>query len=222
MQDEELQTVSPAIYAVDSTPKAAWDAAVRLWGDNIRVWEPETFRIAMRRMRLSEADEDRAMARLLPVQTLLMSDAWKWDYQVLFGLAMAIEGQELGPCPHPTPELLAAAVRELEAILNVTITDDDGFDPHGVDPAVAVVLFDDGWVVTPEPLHFVQDELSEMTPHCERLRKLVLSATPETEARLQASGSEDWPAYAVQRQRLDDAKAYVNNVAARRARYVKT
>lgn len=139
---------------------AAWAAVEALLGKAARAYEPETLHLELERRGVPW--DDGVSAKVLGAQTILTTRAWSHDHDVLFAFAMACEGHPAGGVAHPTPVQLAWAVTEIEALTEGKINEDEGFDPDGVDPAVALVLHDDGWVLAPGPLSFCQTVLNGM------------------------------------------------------------
>lgn len=139
----------------------AWKAAEALLGRGIKVWEPETLHLELERRGVPwDGGLD---AKLLAAQTVLTTRAWTHDHDVFFAVAMACDGHGAGDVAHPTVLQLAWAVREIEALTEGTIDEDAGFDPDGVDPAIAGVLHDDGWILAPDALAFVQGTLVDLS-----------------------------------------------------------
>jgi len=141
----------------------AWNAALTALGPTLGVWEPETIRIELERRRVPATDA--LMAKLLAAQTIVTGPVWTYDHDVFFAMALACDGVPAASdaIHHPTPEQLCWAVMEIERLTGDKITEDHGFDPDGVDPAVAAVLHDEGLVFAPDPLHFAQDVLDSFT-----------------------------------------------------------
>lgn len=143
-----------------ASPSSCWFAVEAILGKGARVWEPETLHLELERRGVPW--DDAVSAKVLGAQTILVSRAWTHDHDVLFAFAMACNGHPAGEVVHPTPAQLAWAVSEIEALTGGKIDEDVGFDPDGVDPAIALVLHDDGWVLAPHELSFCQDALSGM------------------------------------------------------------
>lgn len=141
----------------------AWNAAMHALGATLGVWEPETIRIELERRKVPATDA--LMAKLLAAQTVVTGPVWTYDHDVLFALALACDGMPAAAdaIHHPTPEQLCWVVLEIERLTGDRITDDHGFDPDAIDPAVAAVLHDEGMVLAPDPLHFAQDVLDDYT-----------------------------------------------------------
>lgn len=154
-----------------ASPSSCWVAVEKLLGPGARAWEPETLHLELERRGIPwDGGVD---AKVLGAQTILTTSAWTHDHDVLFAFAVACDGHPAGGAAHPTPAQLAWAVYEIEALTGGSIGEDEGFDPDGIDPAVALVLHDEGWVVAPEKLSFSQDALSRMNREGERLHKRV-------------------------------------------------
>lgn len=171
-------------------PSSAWAAVERLLGPGARVYEPETIELELGRRGVSW--EPPLAAKILGAQTVIVSRAWSWDYDVLFAFALAGSGVPAAAdaIHHPEPHDLAWAMCEIEALCGLAPDADHGFDPDRVDPAIAAVLHHDGWVLAPEPLAFAQSALDRFTgPDHAALRDKVaerwaaLRAAPEADAR---------------------------------------
>lgn len=171
-------------------PSTAWKAVEKLLGLGAKVYEPETLQIELGR-RGVEWTPERA-AKILGAQTILVSRTWTYDYNVLFAFALACGGSPASSDAHHHPEVhdLAWAMLEIEALTGQQPCDDHGFDPDNIDPAIAVVLHDDGWVLTPDVLRFAQDALDRQNGehHTElrdqtRERWEMLKPTPEKSGR---------------------------------------
>jgi hypothetical protein len=141
----------------------AWQAAMHALGTTIGVWEPDTIRIELERHKVPATDS--LMAKLLAAQTIVTGSVWTYDHDVFFSMALACDGipAAANAIPHPTPEQLCWAVLEIERLTGERITEDHGFDPDTIDPAVAAVLHDEGMVLAPDPLSFAQDVLDKFT-----------------------------------------------------------
>lgn len=140
----------------------AWVAAQKVLGLTLPAWEPDTIRIELERAKIPPTDE--LMAKLLGAQTVVTGPVWTYDHDVLFALALACDGVSASgeAIHHPTPEQLCWVVRELTALTDHTFTEDDGFDPDTIDPAIAVVLHDEGLALAPKELAFCQDVLDTL------------------------------------------------------------
>lgn len=141
-----------------ASASSVWAAVEALLGKGVRAWEPETLHLELERRGI--AWDDALSAKVLGAQTILTTRSWSHDHEVLFAFAVACDGHPAGGVAHPTPLQLAWAVTEIETLTGGTIGEDEGFDPDGVDPAIALVLHDDGWVLAPAQLRFCQDALS--------------------------------------------------------------
>lgn len=141
---------------------SAITAAKRAFGASVINWEPDTLRISLRE-RLGQ-DDDSLMAKLLAGATVLTNNRWTYDHTVFFAFALACCGVPAdGDVPaHPTPEQCCWAVDEIQVLTGSVIDVDHGFDPQTVDPAIAVLLHDDGHLYTHELLRFVQEELDAL------------------------------------------------------------
>lgn len=157
----------------DAAPSSCWHALEALFGAGIRAWEPETLHLELERRGIEW--DDALSAKVMGAQTVLTTRAWSHDHSVFFAFALACEGQPAGGVAHPTAAQMAWAVTEIEALTEGKIDEDIGFDPDGVDPAIAVVLHDDGWVLTPDELRFCQLALSNLDQGDETLRARVMT-----------------------------------------------
>lgn len=146
---------------------ATWTAIETLFGAGARAWEPETLHLELARRGVDWTDA--LSARVLGAQTILTSPAWAYDHDVLYAFALACDGHPAGGIAHPTVVQLAWAVKEIEELTGGKIGEDEGFDPDTVDPAIALILHDDGWVLAPEELRFCQHELIEMNQEGSKL-----------------------------------------------------
>lgn len=141
----------------------AWNAAMVALGGTLAAWEPDTIRIELERRKVLATDS--LMAKLLSAQTVILGPTWTYDHDVLFALALACDGIPAASdaIHHPTPEQLCWVIYEIERLTGDKITLDHGFDPDTVDPAIAVVLHDEGMVLAPDPLAFAQESLDRFT-----------------------------------------------------------
>lgn len=154
----------------------AWTAAQGLLGPTLPAWEFETIKLELERRHVPTTEG--LMAKLLAAQSCAVTRAWTTDHDVFFAFALACDGIGANPgaIHHPTPEQLCWAVKELESLTEARITDDHGFDPDTVDPAVAVVLLDEGLCVAPEELTFARDVLEKITPGSKTLAPKAYAA----------------------------------------------
>lgn len=178
------------------SPSAAWDAVCRCLGAGALAYEPETLHLELERKGVSWNDVG---AKVLAAQTCLVTRDWLWNFDVLFAYAVVAGGGTAAAdaIHHPTVIDLAWAVDDLEVLTNKTLDHDAGFDPDRVDPAVAVLLHDEGWVLTPRSLSFAQESLDQLTHvepsfRQELLRRwTLLELAPEDKARaLYAAAAE--------------------------------
>lgn len=145
-------------------PSIAWELCKHLFGDSIEDWEPDTFRISLDRLGIEAKPP--VMAKILGAQTVVTSKIWACDYDALFAFALACHGVPAAgdAFHHPYSEQIAWAVREIHRLHPLPDDlDNDGFDPDEIDPAVACVLADEGFLVAPSELKFVQDVLDKLT-----------------------------------------------------------
>ncbi len=138
---------------------SAWRAVLKLLGATALAYEPDTLRIELERRGIEWTPS--LAAKVLGAQTIQISREWVHNYDVFFAFALAASGVPAASdaLHHPSPVDLAWAVMDIEELTGAKLTDDEGFDPDRVDPAIAVVLHDDGWVYTPDSLRFAQDAL---------------------------------------------------------------
>ncbi len=201
----------------------AWTAAMQALGATIGVWEPDTIRIELERRRIPPTDS--LMAKLLAAQTIVTGPVWTYDHDVLFAMALTCDGipAAADAIHHPTPEQLAWAVMEIERLTGDKITEEHGFDPDAVDPAVAAVLHDEGMVLAPDPLRFAQDVLDQFT----KLKQAFVTEVEQAWAKRKHDPhdalrrmlrEEPSTALAVQLHRLAECRVYCDERAARRAR----
>ncbi len=202
----------------DVTPSCAWVAALHLFKD-CEQWEPETFRLELQRRQITATDG--LMAKLLGAQTITQTHAWAYDHEILFAFALATDGipADSEALHIPTPEQLAWAVSEIKSLVDHSLDDDEGFDPDAVDPAIALVLVEAGYVVAPYPLEFAQDAIDKRT-HDPKLTARVQKTwdswkhLPEAERVAKAKALPDG-AEAAQLHRLTDCLSYALERVAR-------
>lgn len=159
----------------------AWVAAQKVLGLTIPAWEPDTIRIELERAKIPPTDE--LMTKLLGAQTVATGPVWTYDHDVLFALALACDGVPASAeaIHHPTPEQLCWVVRELTALTDHVFTKDDGFDPDTIDPAIAVVLHDEGIALAPPELAFAQEALDKLLVGDKDLPGKVAKAWADTQ-----------------------------------------
>jgi hypothetical protein len=209
----------------DAPPSIVWLALTQLYGHGIASWEPDTFRIELQRKGIEP--NDALMAKVLGAQTVLTTNAWTTNHDVLYAFALACAGlpADAGAFIHPTPEQLAWALNEVAALTGHVPDEDEGTDPDAVDPALAAVLHDEGWVLAPKELAFVQPVLDRMNQgehvSAERVQKawekLVTENDPGSLRRKMSDLEDD--ALGVQLKRLYDCREYVTAKASTRLRY---
>jgi hypothetical protein len=195
------------------SPSAAWRALEELLG-KASDYEPDTIRIELSHRGIEPSDG--LMAKLLGAQTILTTSAWTYDHDVLFAFALACDGIPAAAeaFHHPTPEQLCWSVRELGRLLGRQPDDEEGFDPDTIDPAVAIVLHDEGYVWAPEELSFCQHVLDALQPDHDALRNEVKAsweplqhaALREAEAAAEAATDDE---KGIQLKRLADCRRYV-------------
>lgn len=206
-----------------------WLAAHIALGPTCDVWEADTFRIELTRRGIATSRLDALMAKLLGAQTIHGSNVWTHDHDALFAFALACDGLPAAADAHhhPTPEQLCWAFDEIARIRGRAPNDDVGVDCDAVDPAIAAVLHDEGFVVCPAPLGFAQDALDRFTVESKTLKSDVerawrplSSLSPLALRRMLEGEPED--AKGVQLRRLADCALYVADRAAQRARHDST
>lgn len=193
----------------------AWAALEAILGPSVRSYEPDTLRIELERRGI--APMDGLMAKLLAAQTVLTSHAWTYDYDVLFAFALACAGipSASEAIHHPTPEQLCWGIRELERLVGIGLSHDgdEGFDPDVIDPAVAILLHHEGYVVAPTELRFSQAILSSLSSHDDLIHEVETAwstyASANIEVASKAIAALDESACSVQLARLLDCRRYV-------------
>jgi len=206
----------------DVEPSVAWAAAEARFGPTCVVWEPDTFRIELRRAGL---ERDGLVAKLLGAQTIKCCDAFVHDHVALFQFALACDGVPAAgdATPHPTVVQLCWAVREFGRLADRVPDDEDGFDPAYVDPALAVVMALEGFAVPPKELEFAREALDRMTHATPQFRAEVeeawrpLASLPPEALRAKAAALGE-TAVDVQVTRLADVRLEMEAREARRAR----
>lgn len=194
---------------------SAYSAAKLLWGPSFVEWEPDTIRLSLKRQ--LGLDSDATVARIQAAVTVMTTNVWTYDHDVFFAIAVACCGvpADSEALHHPTPEQLCWAVDEIQFLTGSPITVDSGFDPATVDPAIAAILHEDGFVWAPDELQFAQEELEDVTaPGSATLRANTKAkwesckASPEEVLRAQVSKIED-EALQIQIGRLANCAIYV-------------
>lgn len=145
-------------------PSVAWEACKRLWGNGISEWEPDTFRAELRHNKIEARPG--LMAKILGAQTIATTTVWTSDYDPLFAFALACVDipSASDAFHHPYSEQLAWAIREVRRLHPLPADlDNEGFDPDEIDPAISCVLAEEGFLLAPAELSFVQDVLDRMT-----------------------------------------------------------
>ena len=145
-------------------PSVAWDVCKRLFGEDIVEWESDTFRVSLARKRVDALPG--TMAKIMGAQTVVTTKVWTYDYDALFHFALACVGIPAASdvFPHPYSEQVAWAIREIRRLHPLPgALDDEGFDPDEIDPAIACVLAEEGFVLAPEEVKFAQGALDRMT-----------------------------------------------------------
>ena len=141
---------------------AVWSCLAHLLPGS-SAWEVETLRIELERRSIPWTEA--LGAKVLGAQTVTQTRAWSFDHDVLFQFCLACDGIPASSAAivMPTALQLAWGVDEIRALTELPLgEDDDGFDADTIDPGIAVILHDDGWVVVPDQLAFAQDALSRL------------------------------------------------------------
>lgn len=161
MLAKTAQEVKEIIKDGTLPPSVLWTALRRLLGDAITTWEPDTFALELSRRGILPTAG--LMTKILAAQTVLTTDVIYHDYEALFAFALACAGiAHVSEQPaHPSPFLLCVAIKEIEALAKKSITDDEGFDPDEIDPAIMGVLLFAGYCIAPEPLSFCEELLGK-------------------------------------------------------------
>jgi hypothetical protein len=197
-------------------PSVAWDALKRLLGPTVAAWEFDTIRIELDRRGIPTTDS--LMAKLFGAMTVAITDTWTYDHDVLYSFAVACNGVPANgeTTAHPTPEQLCWAVKEIQALTGAKLDDDEGFDPDAIDPAIAAVLHDEGYLIAPLELSFVQDALDDLNRYGD-LKEIKAAVTklwasikdlPTPMLRKHLEGLDEG-AVQVQIHRIGDCKLYV-------------
>lgn len=207
------------------TPSVAWTAIKKLLGPTVGAWELETIRIELSRKRIATTDE--LMAKVFAAMTIVTTRTWVYDHDVLFAFALACDGVSANAADihHPTPEQLCWAMCELRALTGSKLDEDEGFDPDTIDPAIAVVLHLDGYVLAPCELSFAQHSLDRLNDHSDvkDMRSELeegweaVCKIPISELKKKLSQLDEEP-LEVQIHRLGDCRLYVAEHELLRAR----
>lgn len=210
--------MSPIEVLRDSrvSPAVAWAALRQLIGSSITNWEPDAIALALEHHGVPAGAG--LMTKLLAAQTLLVSGVITRDYEALFAFALACDGIPHGydEFAHPTPRQLAWAIHQIETLSKKKLTEEEGFDPDTIDPAIAVLLFDDGWFLAPKELEFVQPILDKMSHTDEKLVARCKKAWGALYNRSNMNEvAEELPedAAGIQLRRLTDLATYVQEYA---------
>ncbi len=201
----------------------AWAAFKDLFGDGVITWEPDTIRLELRRRGIT--DHHGLLSKLLGAQTIITTRSWTYDHDELFAFALACDGVPAAGemDQHPTPEQLCWAMKEIAALTDDTPDEDHGFDQDTIDPAICVILMDEGMCVPPNELHFCWDVLEQLIDDSHQ--KLMTSVTgawaklkgePLDVLRREISEMEE-TAVSVQLSRLADCRLFVAEAEERRA-----
>src|SRR5258707_984959 len=117
------------------SPSVAWKALKEVLGASLTEWEPDAIALELERRGVPPAAS--LMTKILAAQTLLTSGVIVRDHEAFFAFALACDGIPHGydEFAHPAPEQLAWAIHQIEALTKKKLTEDEGFDPDGIDPA---------------------------------------------------------------------------------------
>lgn len=161
--------MNPSARLKDPTvePSDALRALLELLGPQCAAYEPETIWFELARRGILDPGNhagDALKAKLMGALTVVSSNAWTTDHDAFFAFALACDGVPASAeaLHHPTVCQLAWAIHEIAAIRGMRVTDDEGFDPDTVDPAIAAVAYDEGFVVLPTELSFADDALARL------------------------------------------------------------
>lgn len=206
-------------------PSIAWEATKKLLGPTAAAWEFETIRIELARKGVTM--DEGLSAKIFGAMTIEITNDWTYDHDVLFAFAIACcgvpsNGESLH---HPTPEQLCWAIHDIRAITGKAVNDDEGFDPDTIDPAIGVLLHDDGYMLAPDELGFAQDALDKINRYGSTIdiKKevrdawSVVSKLPVEDLKKHLSQLDDEPAE-IQIRRLGDCRLYVAERQVRRAK----
>ncbi len=209
-------TAATVLRDPEVAPSVAWAAVKKLLGPTCEAWEFDTIRIELSRRNIETTEG--LMAKVFGAMTVATTNTWTYDHDVLFAFAVACSGVPADgeALHHPTPEELCWAISEIHAIRQKRPDEDEGFDPDTVDPAIAVVLHDDGYIMAPDELKFAQPALDKLNRNGEtaELKKEIRDAwkviceMPVAELHKQLSQLDEEPAE-VQIHRLGDCRLYV-------------
>lgn len=197
-------------------PSIAWKAVAQACGIDVELWEPDTFRAELKRRGVEPSDA--LMAKLLGAQTVKTTNTFAFDHDVLFAFALACDGVPAASDAfhHPTVEQLAWAMHEIDRLAPHPMSEDAGFDPDEIDPAVAMLLLDEGFVLAPVELGFCQEVLDRYSHADPLFRGEVAAAWAPHEhddpvalhGKLECCSAKEEP-LDVQLCRLADVKRYV-------------
>jgi hypothetical protein len=120
------------------------------------VWEPETLWTELKRSN-GKAVPEPVRNKIQGLKTLLVSDAFWRDHLVFEKVVMAFNNHVplFDQYQNPSPAMIANAIEEAATIRTAEYSDD-------VLRYMAVVCFQDGLVVLPEPLDVAQASLDEL------------------------------------------------------------
>lgn len=209
------------LQAADTALSVAWEAARALLGSSCEDWEPDTWRLELKRHGIEPSDA--LMAKLLAAQTVCLTNAWAYDHDALFAFALACDGLPASyeEVRQPTVEQLCWALHELRTLTGHPLDNDEGFDPDEIDAAVAVILTEEGFVQPPTELAFCADVHNQLSTSTPEFRRQVteswsaLDSLPINELkRIVAETDED--ELGVQLRRLADVKCYLADRLAQR------
>lgn len=202
-----------------SDPEAAtscvWFEVAKAIGPNLDDFEPDTIRLELKRYGIEPTDF--LMAKIMSAQTAhAHPDVICCDHDAFFAFAIAEDGipSDSNSFHFPTVDQLCWAVLELNRIAPKPLTDDEGFDSDEVDPAISCILLNEGFVLAPNELSFVQDSLDRISFAPPQLKAEVSEEwsklSGKDEAGLRAAlASEAEDDVRVQLTKLADARIFV-------------
>lgn len=120
-------------------------------------WEPETVWTEMKRQ-LGEAPNEAMKSKVQALKTLLSCDAFWTDHLAFEKVVMGLNGRpaNFDAYQDPSPAMVARALVQAAQVRKAEFSDE-------VLRYIAVVCFDEGLVILPEPLDVAQESLDELT-----------------------------------------------------------
>ena len=195
----------------DSSATACFCAVNQLLSDSWKIWEPETIWLSLQDLDTDVPEENRN--QIMAVRTFLNTDRYWYDSCIFADISTVLNNEELNyeamedvPVAH-----LAWAVKEAQGIIR-------GFDPQPIPSFdrevvkyVAIQLFREGFLVTPDELSWAQTELDKLYPdETSDLREKVQKtwATASQHEVKDAAYPEN--SYGVQLAKLASVRVYVD------------